>query len=298
MNGGSTASLQSPSPSGGAPWSIYIPAQQGAAVTFQVYAGSGNGSLFNLNAITSGKTSSVNNTDITDISIDIGNITPNTLRVNNPPAGTYTVYVSNSIISGSNYNSVKTNPAYSKQGTGSSISSFTWPNPPSSNSKAYHILIVTAENVMKYVNNVIVYPAGIASVNWSTMTTIAGGGGGGGGDDELTSNIDASLQGTWKDNLGNEYLGTQNGEILTMTFTASTVTWGGTSGASIDSIVGAYVGLGYTAAWVAADGKISYVYIDPNTGKQTIPIYDYVINGAGELELKYEGITILTLIKG
>jgi fibronectin type 3 domain-containing protein len=135
---------------------------------------------------------------------------------------------------------------------------------------------------------------------WSASVSATVGGGGGGDDpdpddDILTPDIDASLLGTWKDKPAFEGYGTP-GDILTITFTGTTVTWGGSAGDALNTALSTYQAYG-SYAWTVKDGNIDLVYIHPSLGKQSYTCYTYVINGSGELELQVSGITFATLTK-
>ncbi|WP_010253195.1 Ig-like domain-containing protein [Treponema primitia] len=108
---------------------------------------------------------------------------------------------------------------------------------------------------------------------------------GDGPDKELPDGaIDTRLIGTWKD--------TEDGALLTVTFQSNgTVSWGGSIGSSLNA---AYQG-GGQFAWIANNGTISYQYSNP---PQTVDVYGYSINGAGELILTASGVTVVTLSKG
>jgi hypothetical protein len=104
----------------------------------------------------------------------------------------------------------------------------------------------------------------------------------------LKADIDPALIGAWKDK--------STGTTLTITFTDSNVTWGGSSGSAINTATGAYQGSGYTAVWIAKDGQISLKYSYQGV-ENSYKVYDYTINGSGELELKVSGYTFMTLVK-
>jgi hypothetical protein len=104
----------------------------------------------------------------------------------------------------------------------------------------------------------------------------------------LTPEIDASLFGTWKDNT--------TGELLSVTFTSTTVTWGGTLGSSLNTTTAAFQGTGYSFVWVAGDGNISYKFSYMGGTPTTIPVYGYTISG-NQLALTSSGVTLATLTK-
>jgi hypothetical protein len=104
----------------------------------------------------------------------------------------------------------------------------------------------------------------------------------------LSPDIDASLFGTWKDNT--------TGEMLSVTFTSTTVTWGGTLGSVLNSTTDAYQGTGYSFVWVAGGGNISYKFSYMGGTPTTIPVYGYTISG-NQLALTSSGVTLATLIK-
>ncbi|MCL2156263.1 MAG: hypothetical protein FWH53_11405, partial [Leptospirales bacterium] len=111
----------------------------------------------------------------------------------------------------------------------------------------------------------------------------------GGGDDNgvtptgggLTSDIDDALFGTWKDSAG--------GNSLTITFSEDGIIWGGTAGNSLNAATNAYQGTGYDFVWIADNGTISYKYSDPSGNVNTIPVYTYIFNSSGGLELSAVG---------
>jgi len=75
--------------------------------------------------------------------------------------------------------------------------------------------------------------------------------------------IDPSLYGTWKDDKG--------GNILTITFSSSDITWGGTSGSAYNY---------NDAVWTAKNGAIKYTL-----SGNTTTVWTYAINGSGQLVL-------------
>jgi hypothetical protein len=111
-----------------------------------------------------------------------------------------------------------------------------------------------------------------------------------GGDDNLpgglSAYIDPALAGTsWKDNVG--------GSLLTLSFSSSSLTWGGTAGTPVNSTVSAQEA--YSPVWVVKDGIISLKWNIPGTGEQTYDVYGYELSG-GNLLLKSGGITFVTLV--
>jgi hypothetical protein len=111
--------------------------------------------------------------------------------------------------------------------------------------------------------------------------------------DILKADIDSSLFGTWRDKA-------TSGSTLTVIFTETTISWGGTEGNSLNSILTPYQNYGSYGswAWEARYGTINLVYIDPYLGRQSHFCYNYVINGSGELEMKtVGGTTFATLEK-
>ena len=97
----------------------------------------------------------------------------------------------------------------------------------------------------------------------------------------LTNDIAAELFGTWKDKADET--------SLTITFSGTGITWGGTVGDSLNTAVNAYQGTGYTFVWIANNGTISYKYSDSSGNINTIPVYTYTFN-SGELELRTAGV--------
>jgi hypothetical protein len=174
---GSGVSLNTPS--AGTAWSVYLPVQETAAkVGFYVEgAGSGLGNLFRF-IVYPAQTASVTNQNISGIVINIGNVVPNTLRVENPPSGTYTAYVANSYINESNYSAVSQSGNHVASGTGSGSSILlNWLTEPDTSSK---YVLITAGDVTKY-SNWADFFNGVGMVDWNAMTTVTGGGGGGSG---------------------------------------------------------------------------------------------------------------------
>jgi len=90
----------------------------------------------------------------------------------------------------------------------------------------------------------------------------------------LTNDIDSTLYGTWKDTIipGNP------GSTLTITFSSSGITWGGSAGSALNTATAAYQGSGYTFVWVASNGTISYKFSYQGQ-VTTIPVYKYRIEG-------------------
>jgi hypothetical protein len=125
------------------------------------------------------------------------------------------------------------------------------------------------------------------TINYANFVTVGGSSSGNG--DGVSNDIDASLYGTW-------YEKNTGADLLTLTIDASGITWGGSSGAAVQDATDTLRSQGYTVAWVAKNGAITYVYISP-AGRIEISVYDYEINGDGELELKATGVTFLTLVK-
>ena len=107
----------------------------------------------------------------------------------------------------------------------------------------------------------------------------------------LTNDIDASLFGTWKDNFP-----PNPGDVLTITFSATGITWGGSAGDSLNSLTTAFQGPGYTFVWFAGSGNISYKYSYQGYVTTVTP-YTYEINGSGDLELSVSGVVFATLEK-
>jgi hypothetical protein len=278
---GSSANISSPAP--GAAWYLYIPVLDSPTkIIFDVSSWSGSTTLFSSLVVSPSNTSAVSNQPVSGIVIDIGDVRPNTLRVVNNPQGTYTVYVTESSISNSNYDSVKNNYKATGTGNGSSVS-LTWSS--GSSNKSYCILI-TAGSVTKY-KNWVYFTNGIGSVDWNTMTEATGGGGGNEGG-TFRPEIDASLQGTWVDTL--------TGNTLTMTITGSGITWGGTAGSVLNTTTSAYQGTGYSFVWIAKDGNISYKFSYLGGTPTTIPVYGYTISGSS-LTLTVGGVAFVTMNK-
>jgi len=104
----------------------------------------------------------------------------------------------------------------------------------------------------------------------------------------LTNDIDSSLYGTWKDNT--------NGTTLTVTFASTGITWGGTSGSTINTTTSMYNGTGYSFVWVANNGAISYKYTYQGGQVQTMKVYGYRMSN-GNLILSTGGTDFATLVK-
>jgi len=90
-------------------------------------------------------------------------------------------------------------------------------------------------------------------------------------DPGLTNEIDASLYGTWVDQL--------DGNTLTLTISNSDIIWGGSAGSIVQDAVQSVRNQGYTVYWVAANGQIIYKYSVPGQTTQEIPLYGYRIQG-------------------
>ena len=107
---------------------------------------------------------------------------------------------------------------------------------------------------------------------YSNYSWSKSGGSGGGGTG--THDIDSTLYGTWS---------TGNNNVLTVTFSADGVTWGGTLGTALNHD---------DAVWTAKDGAIKYTW-----NGTTTTAYNYTIEG-GNLKLSdTSGLTTLTLTK-
>jgi hypothetical protein len=87
--------------------------------------------------------------------------------------------------------------------------------------------------------------------------------------------IDSSLYGTWKDNNG--------GNTLTVTFSYSGITWGGSLGSALN-IQG--------ATWTARNSNIKYT-----RSGSTTAVYNYIINSGNLLLSDNYGGTTITLVK-
>jgi hypothetical protein len=167
---GNGAYLNAPAP--GAAWSLYVPVFASPdRVVFNVsaYPSGGGTSIFSNIPAAPSQTQEVYNQPISGIVIDIGDVRPDTLRVENGPPGDYTAYVTDTYIDNSNYSGVSGNKA---TGTGSGASlPLTW---SSNKSQSYHVLI-SAGSVTKYKNYVSFYN-GIGTVDWNDMTPVSGSG--------------------------------------------------------------------------------------------------------------------------
>jgi hypothetical protein len=166
-----SVSITSPAASGVA-WSLIIPAfDSPAGVSFHVTSSSDSKTLFYIR-VSPPQTASVYNQSISGITINIGDVTSNTLFVTNPPSGSYTAYISTSYITQSNYSSVLAEGGYAAKGTGSSSPiSLTWESGELPN---YGYVLITAGGTTKYSSSVTFYN-GIGSVDWNAMTEVSGG---------------------------------------------------------------------------------------------------------------------------
>jgi hypothetical protein len=167
---GNSVYIESPTASNFS-WSLYMPVSSSPIkVVFNVASRTNNTMLFNI-TVPNPQTASVSNQDISGIAIDVGNIVPNTLRVNNPPSGSYTAYVTAISVSQTNYPSISQsgNHVASGTGTGSSIS-LDWQSGTDQN-RNYYMLItsgaITKLNMVQFIN-------GIGAVDWNTMTEAVG----------------------------------------------------------------------------------------------------------------------------
>jgi hypothetical protein len=168
---GSSAYINSPV-APGSPWSLYMPASASPIkVVFHVSSYNNNTTLFNI-TVPHSQTESVSNQDVSGIAIDIGNIVPNTLRVANPPSGSYTAYVSETSINQTNYPSISQsgNHVASGNGSGSSIS-LSWTSGPDNYSK--YVLITAANGVTKY-SSWTTFVNGVGVVDWNAMIEAVG----------------------------------------------------------------------------------------------------------------------------
>jgi uncharacterized protein YjdB len=162
--GGIGSSAYLSEPAGDAEWSLYVPAQENPAqVVFTVQGNDYSNTLFYFRDVPSDRTSAVYNQDISGITIDLGNISPNSLRVFNNPPGQYTVKLTTDHINQSTYQTVSTVATVNGSGRDVSLNI--------SLDKSYGVLI-TAGGVTRYTNYV--YFAGSGSVDWNTMTEISG----------------------------------------------------------------------------------------------------------------------------
>jgi uncharacterized protein YjdB len=123
-----------------------------------------------------------------------------------------------------------------------------------------------------------VYRFDVDFSNGGAVVDASGGGGGGsgggdgpGGGGTLSPDIDSALYGTWKDTI--------TGDMLTVTFTGTTVTWGGSIGTPINATTSVYQGIGYSFAWYAGGGSISYKYSYQGGTPATIQAGSYTVNG-------------------
>jgi hypothetical protein len=277
---------------------MYIPTLDSPTrIIFSVsaYSSSGNTAttLFNDLRASPSQTQAVSSQPVSGIVIDIGDIKPDTLTVTNPPQGSYTVYITDTYISQNNYASIINGSNNKATGTGSGSSiTLSWDSSVNKNEYRSYYVLIKAGEVVKYGRAA--FANGIGSVDWNDMTEVSDNGGGNNGG-TLSPDIDSSLLGTWKDKPVVEGYGTP-GDILTVTFTGTTVTWGGSAGNALNTALSTYQAYG-SYAWVVKNGNINLVYIHPSLGSQSYTCYTYIINGNGELELKVEGYTFATLVK-
>ena len=144
---------------------------------------------------------------------------------------------------------------------------------------------------MKNMIKMIGITALVAVIGFSTAACDNGNGGGdngGGNNPGLSNEIDSALYGTWRDTL--------TGDILTVTFSSSGITCGGTAGSALNDITSAYSGPGYTLVWVAGNGNISYKYSYMGGQAATLPVYQYRTEG-GNLILSSEGTDFVTMTR-
>jgi hypothetical protein len=158
--------------SSGTAWAVYIPVQESAArINFNVSGHDGSNVMFEFN-VSSEQTASVSNQNVSGIAIDVGSIMPNTLRVNNPPSGSYTAYVTAAYISQTNYPSISQSGNYAAIGSGSGSNvPLIW-NPPNSSAVSMNVLII-ANGVAKY-SGWTIFINGVGAVDWSAMTEAVG----------------------------------------------------------------------------------------------------------------------------
>jgi hypothetical protein len=153
-------------PAAGASWSMTMPALDSPAkVDFFVSANSSDyTSLFHNLPVSPSQTRAVFNQSISGTGINIGNIKPDTLRVENPPQGSYTAYIRD--------------PNSDSQlatgtGNGSSIP-LVWDS--SADKGWYYYVLISAGGVTKFTMNSVDFFNGIGSVDWNGMTEVSGGG--------------------------------------------------------------------------------------------------------------------------
>ena len=116
---------------------------------------------------------SANQNEIKEIHLDVGNLAPNTLKVLNPPGGTYSVYVSEWDISPYSVEDVINNGGdyniYSGSGNGSSIN-LNPGKPPHEYQRQFSVLIANGTE-RRYINNVS-FKNGTGLVDWGSMTPV------------------------------------------------------------------------------------------------------------------------------
>jgi hypothetical protein len=156
--------------SSGTAWAVYIPVQETAArINFGVGGHDGSNIVFEFD-VSSERTASVSNQDVAGIVLDVGNVVPNTLRVNNPPWGSYTAYVTATSISQTNYPSISQSGNYAANGSGSGSNVPLLWDPPNSSAARWNVLII-ASGVTKY-SSWTTFINGVGAVDWSAMTEV------------------------------------------------------------------------------------------------------------------------------
>jgi hypothetical protein len=128
-----------------------------------------------------------------------------------------------------------------------------------------HIQFQTAPGITIFgfsVNNV-QFVNGNATINFSALNS---------GITQLAHDINSTLFGTWKD---------ASGTLLTITFASNGITWGGSAGNMLNMTTNAFQGSGYSFAWTANNGGISYRYSHMGGATVTTQVYTYTITDGG-----------------
>jgi hypothetical protein len=155
-------------PPNGSEWILYAPSQQSPTeVVLAVQGSDSSSTLFQFRGFSLGNTDTIQNQSISGVNINLGNVSPNSLKVfNNPPS--YTVTITNDYIYTSNYTEVTSVTMGSA--TGGDIVFTT----PLESNKSYNV-VISAGGVTKFKNNVYFYYGSVGSVDWNDMTEIPAG---------------------------------------------------------------------------------------------------------------------------
>jgi hypothetical protein len=164
------ASLRSPVYN--AAWTLYAPPQQSPTkVVFAVQGSDSDSStLFSFNDLSLDNAGTIHNQDISDLTIDIGNVSPNSLKALHYPSGQYTskLIAQSSYINTSNY--LELTPVATGSATGADTV-FT----ASLEDSEYYNVLISAGGVTKYKNFVSFSGDSTGLVDWDAMTEIPAG---------------------------------------------------------------------------------------------------------------------------